>query len=63
MGRRQLLEAGLLDAGLARQFQKPASQKRGIVKRNEDTFGFEVLPRCRVVEHTFACMGWNRGLA
>ena len=48
---------------LAKEFQKIASWKLEIVKRNEDASGFEVLPRRWVVERTFAWMGRNRRLA
>lgn len=34
-----------------------------IVKRNEDTRGFEVLPKCWIVERTFGWFGWYRRLS
>ena len=56
-------DGGYRGPKLAKKFQKLASWKLEIVKRNEDASGFEVLPRRWVVERTFAWMGRNRRLA
>ncbi len=56
-------DGGYRGPKLAKEFQKIASWKLEIVKRDEDASGFEVLPRRWVVERTFAWMGRNRRLA
>jgi transposase len=56
-------DGGYRGPKLAKEFQKIAFWKLKIVKRNDKTSGFEVLPRRWVVERTFAWMGRNRRLA
>jgi len=56
-------DGGYRGPKLAKQFQKMASWKLKIVKRNGDASGFEVIHRRWVVERTFAWMERNRRLA
>ena len=56
-----------IDGGYAGQLIEWVKQSCGwileIVKRNEKTRGFEVLPKRWIVERTFGWFGWYRRLS
>lgn len=54
--------ANHIDNGLVTWANKAINVVLQIIKRSDDTLGFQVLPRRRVVERTFGCLVRNRRL-